>query len=634
MSFEKACPIWHREDYTENDFAEFCDTVTYSGGSAKFCVSVAGDYTLFINGKYVESNQYGDFSHYKVYDEIDITPHLKKGENTISVLAWYFGKSGMRYCTPCPMLIFEVKIDGETVLYSSEKTPSRRSKAYERGFDRKISAQFGYSFSYDATKEDGWLSGERADFGMSAKINEEYIFTKRPTKKLVLDKTVKGEIIKTDSSYIIDLGREIVGLPTFSIVGEKPTKINVAYGELLENGHVKRIIDGRYFSFDYVAKSGKNEFTSYMLRFAARYIEITSDAPINIDFAGIIPQSYPVGEKKFSLENQLDQRIYDICVNTLKLCMMEHYVDCPWREQCLYAFDSRNQMLSGYAVFENCNFDYARANLLLMSKDRREDGLLSICFPSGEDLTIPSFSLYFILAVQEYMEKSGDNTLGEEVFDKIESILSVFKNQMENGLATRFEGFGYWNFYDWSHLGYIRRGKGIKEPDFLLNVIFVIGLNAYNKICEKLGRENKYSGLSERIKERLNEDYFDRESGTYFIQEKTELPTELANALAVVSGVAEGDVADGICEKLSKDQLETCSLSMKVFKYDALIKVNKDKYKDVILDEIRNTYKVMLDAGTGTVWETIEGGAAFENAGSLCHGWSSVPVHYYHLFLE
>ena len=116
MSFEKACPIWHREDYTENDFAEFCDTVTYSGGSAKFCVSVAGDYTLFINGKYVESNQYGDFSHYKVYDEIDITPHLKKGENTISVLAWYFGKSGMRYCTPCPMLIFEVKIDGETVL--------------------------------------------------------------------------------------------------------------------------------------------------------------------------------------------------------------------------------------------------------------------------------------------------------------------------------------------------------------------------------------------------------------------------------------------------------------------------------------------------------------------------------------
>ena len=33
--------------------------------------------------------------------------------------------------------------------------------------------------------------------------------------------------------------------------------------------------------------------------------------------------------------------------------MMEHYVDTPWREQCLYAFDARNQMLCGYYAFEN-----------------------------------------------------------------------------------------------------------------------------------------------------------------------------------------------------------------------------------------------------------------------------------------
>ena len=590
-------------------------------------MSVSGDYTLFINGKYVVSNQYGDFPHYKVYDEIDITDHLKKGENRICILGWYFGKSGMRYLTPSPMLIFELEIDGETVLYSGKHTLSRKSKAYQSGFARKISAQFGYSFLYDATKEDDWAT----DFEPSREIENKYNFTKRPTKKLVLGDLVKGEITKTDSSYIIDLGREIVGLPTFSIISEKAQKINVAYGEILENGHVKRIIGERDFSFDYIAKAGKNEFTSYMLRFACRYIEITPDEPINIEFAGIIPQFYPVKEKEVQLEKELDQKIYDICINTLKLCMMEHYVDCPWREQCLYAFDSRNQMLSGYSAFEDSNLDYARANLLLMSKDKRKDGLLSICFPSGEDLTIPSFSLYFILAVQEYMEKSGDNTLGEEVFEKIETILTVFKNQMENGLACRFEGFGYWNFYDWSHLGYIRRGQGKKEPDFLLNVIFVIGLDAYGKICEILGKANSFAGLSSEIKERLNKDYFNAQTGTYFIQDKTEKPTELANALAVYAGVATGDVADGICEKLASGQLETCSLSMKVFKYDALIKTNKEKYKDNILDEIRKTYKVMLDAGSTTVWETIEGAVAFENAGSLCHGWSAVPVHYYQL---
>ena len=174
MSFEKARPIWHKNQYTENDFAEFYDTVNYNGGSATFCVSVSGDYTLFINGKYVESNQYGDFPHYKVYDEIEITDYLKKGENTVCILGWYFGKSGMRYNTPTPSLIYELKIDGETVLCSSENTLSRKSKAYKSGFERKISVQFGYSFSYDATKEDNWLLAGGENFGPSSEIQSEY----------------------------------------------------------------------------------------------------------------------------------------------------------------------------------------------------------------------------------------------------------------------------------------------------------------------------------------------------------------------------------------------------------------------------------------------------------------------------
>ena len=631
MVFEKAQWIWHKDEYGDNDYAEFCETVTYNGGTCILRVSVCGDYTLFINGEFAESNQYADFPHYKVYDEIDITKSLKKGENTVCILAWYFGKSGMRYMTPVAGIIYEVIEDGKIITASSKSSLSRKSKAYRCGYEKRISYQFGYSFLYDAGKEDDWLLGAGADFCQSLELSAKGEFYKRPTEKLSLGDLVQGEITRKDGAYIIDLGREIVGLPAFSVVSGKAQNINVAYGELLENGHVKRIIDGRDFSFDYVAKAGENEFASYMLRFAGRYIEITAEEPVEIKWAGIIPQFYKVEERGIELSSELDKKIHEICINTLKLCMMEHYVDCPWREQCLYAFDSRNQMLSGYSAFLGGNFDYARANLYLMSKDRREDGLLSICFPSADDLTIPSFSLYFILSVLEYMEKSGDSSLGEEVFEKLESILSVFKNRMENGLVNRFEGFGYWNFYDWSNLGYIRRGQGKNEPDFLLNAIFVIGLESYGRICEILGKTNAFSGLSAEIGERLNGKYYNTKTGNYFIQEETEPPTELANALAVVSGIATGAVAEKICEKLSTGELETCSLSMKVFKYDAMIKVNREKYKDCILDEIRKTYKKMLDFGSTTVWETVEGATAFENAGSLCHGWSAVPVHYYHL---
>ena len=69
---------------------------------------------------------------------------------------------------------------------------------------------------------------------------------------------------------------------------------------------------------------------------------------------------------------------------------------------------------------------------------------------------------------------------------------------------------------------------------------------------------------------------------------------------------------------------------MKAFKYDALLKTDESKYKNIVLNEIRKDYKAMLDAGATSAWETADGASAFGNAGSLCHGWSAIPVYYYH----
>ena len=40
------------------------------------------------------------------------------------------------------------------------------------------------------------------------------------------------------------------------------------------------------------------------------------------------------------------------------------------------------------------------------------------------------------------------------------------------------------------------------------------------------------------------------------------------------------------------------------------------------------TYAVMLDGDSPTVWEVIDGADGFGGAGSLCHGWSAIPVLY------
>ena len=54
--------------------------------------------------------------------------------------------------------------------------------------------------------------------------------------------------------------------------------------------------------------------------------------------------------------------------------------------------------------------------------------------------------------------------------------------------------------------------------------------------------------------------------------------------------------------------------------------------KDYILNDIEKTYSFMLNDGATTFYETIKGDKDFSNAGSLCHGWSAIPILYYKKF--
>ena len=97
-------------------------------------------------------------------------------------------------------------------------------------------------------------------------------------------------------------------------------------------------------------------------------------------------------------------------------------------------------MLCGYYAFESGNTEYARSNLILLSKDKRSDGLLSICSPCGIDLTIPSFSLYYFIAVGEYLKYTKDTTLIDEIYIKLISLAKTFVGNMHNGLVYKFIG--------------------------------------------------------------------------------------------------------------------------------------------------------------------------------------------------
>lgn len=625
--------IW-LNDEKKDQYGEFYSEFDVSIKRTICRLSCDGDYTLFINGQYVASNQYGDFEHYKVYDEIDITQYLQERSNCIAILVWHFGENSQRYINKQAGVIFEIEQDGEILLASNEKILCRESRAYFNGYGKKITDQLGLSFLYDATKEDDWRIGRLQDFHNSILVNKNCNFNKRPTMKLQLKPKKDITILKNEGNYyLIDLGEETVGLPVLEFNSTSEQKILVAWGEDLQNGHVRRLIWNRDFSFEYIAKIGANHYTNYMLRLGCRYLEIYAETPIELHYAGLLPQIYPVQEKEFYISNALDASIYNMCVRTLKLSMMEHYVDTPWREQCLYVFDSRNQMLCGYSAFENGNAEYARANLSLMSKDIRSDGLLSICYPCGMDLTIPSFSLYYFMAVKEYIEHTGDVSLGEEVYQKLLSIIQSFFKNMKDGLVCTFAGTNHWNFYDWSpYLAGELSDVAPNEPDLIINCLFVLALENLFVITQQIGKRFEFECQLKEIKVNIKNNFYNKEKGAYALTRGGEQFTVLGNAIAIIAGI--DNTINDLCEKIIQGRFIDCSLSMKCFKYDALLFTKEEKYFQFVIEEIRSDYAKMLKAGATSVWETIEGASAFDNAGSLCHGWSSIPIYYYHNFFQ
>ena len=624
--FNEAKWIWINENAEYNEYGEFVFRVA-KGKSASVCkVSCDGDYTLFINGTYVASNQYGDYEHYKIFDEIDVTPFLTKEQNEIKFIVWHFGQGTMRYMQARAGLIFEILQGDNVVAKSGKHILCKKNPMYKSGYGKTISPQLGFSFLYDATKE-----GVDGGFSSAIEVDKKCTFYPRPNKKLVIEKRCPSTVLRDEGNYyLIDLGKEMVGLPVLDFYSSVEQKIRVDFGEDLQDGHVRRIIENRDFSFDYVAKKGDNNYVNYMLRLGCRYLEVYAEKPIHVRYIGLLPQIYPIQTKIFNIENPLDRKIFNLCVNTLELCMMEHYVDCPWREQCFYAFDSRNQMLCGYYVFENGNAEYVRSNLKLMSMDRREDGMFSICAPCGWDLTIPSFSLYYYLAVKEYLEYTEDLSLGYEVYDKLLSVLQVFINNRKNGLVYKFEGVNNWNFYDWTqHMEGALHGEEESIPDFMINALFVFALENLKKIDAFLGKTFLYDEILEETKSSIKKVFFNKDKGLFSMTENGNEYTVLANSLAVILGLVEKAESEKICEDLIVGNLVECSLSMKTFKYDALLQTNEEKWLPYVMNEIRKDYTKMLDAGATATWETIDGANAFGNAGSLCHGWTAIPIYYY-----
>ncbi len=475
---------------------------------AEIRVGCDSNYALWVNDEFVDCGQYHNFPDYRVCDVLELR-NLKPGKNVLAVLVYYQGEGSFQYIKGDPGLIYHLKA-GKTSISSGGDALYRIDPNYKSGPIDKVTVQLGYTFEYNAGGADGWRRLDYGPGSDWSHLLEEDIRPAenwpsggtRPVKKLVFREKLKPhvaaqgvfvrqssekasvaellqsdflshrhfsqvidslkgslaclkqEIIQdTDGIYLVlDLGREEVGLLALDLEAAAGTIIDIGWGEHLDDLRVRAHVGGRNFACRYICEEGRQSFTHYFTRFACRYLQLHFSClhrDTIIHYAGLQPVEYPVKRKGgFICLDNLHNKIYDTCVRTLHLCMHEHYEDCPWREQALYAMDMRNQALAGYYCFRE--YDFPAASLDLLARSIKDDGFLELCAPAEIPITIPVFSFAWVLAVADHYMHSGNLNALRQWYPTVKTLIGKCSQSLVDGLLPSPCGTRFWHFYDWA----------------------------------------------------------------------------------------------------------------------------------------------------------------------------------------
>ncbi|MDD5727664.1 MAG: family 78 glycoside hydrolase catalytic domain [Victivallales bacterium] len=641
------------------------------------CIAVAADTAceIYLNGKRIPLSLFSDFPDRKTYSVCAVAEYLHSGSNHVEILVHFSGEDFSTSIAGKPGLKILIEAGGTTLVKSDSSWECASDPAYFSGLCVKRSLQVGYTFGYDARNEDAFTWAKVVELPADNKFYPE-LPAKRPLPLLNEKAPVAGKIIqcgylqrKQESEsfaiscmkdwlrsvlplrffpvsgetilpdlpadangwyLIFDLGKERTGYLSLKLNACAGTVIDIAHGEHLQDGRVRAAVGDRNFADRYICRKGMNDFTYTLLRIGARYLElhITGTVkPVKIDFTGIIPVEFPLPETEtFSAPDGELMRLHATALHTMKLCMHEHYEDCPWREQALYAYDSRNQALFGYYAWGN--YDFARTSLELLGQSLRSDGLLELCAPATVPITIPIFSFTWITALREYVLYSGniDFFIREEAI--VNAVLgAALKIPGGNGLFNPPEGNHIWNFYEWTEM---LDGRNCDDfPQALYNLYLVEALNSAAELSgyAEPVQASEWGKISEELGITV-EKYFRHEKKVSYTQlSPHEFPEQklcehvqaLMLCLKLVPDFRKNDIIDSLYGELPIQ----ATFSAYPYLIKALMEGNAESRR-LAEQHWRDDFIPMLYSGYTTLWESSIPSAT--GGWSMCHAWSAVSV--------
>ncbi|MBR4889567.1 MAG: family 78 glycoside hydrolase catalytic domain, partial [Clostridia bacterium] len=580
----------------------------------------ADDYfKLWLNGEFVGQGPAAGYHFAYYYNEFDLSPFAKAGENEIFLDVYYQGvinrvwNSGdLRQGLVADLFCGEEYLCSadESWLYTHDtRYTSRETFGYE--------TQFVEDFD-ERMQLPAWQP-------LQVKENTDYTFEKCTTPVEVT--TVYPPVCRTEENVTFcDFVQEVMG--TFALKAEGPAgaRVIIRCGEeLLPDGHVR--YDMRcncHYEDVWTLAGGESCLQQYDYK-AFRYAEIIcEDGAELLDVAARV-RHYPFPDEACTLvsDNENLNAVFELCKNTMKFCTQEGFMDCPSREKGQYAGDltitgGTHMLLTGKGDLFLKAIENQIQSLQIVP------GMLAVT-PGSFMQEIADYSLQFPLLVERYYNYTGDEEFLRRGIAACDAVIEHFNtfarpDGLLDGVTDK------WNLVDWPYN--LRDGYDfeITKPvgpgcHNVLNAFWVGCVAVTEDLKRRAGME--FTSRAESLKAAFNAAFL-KENGIYTDTEASTHSAVHSNILPAFAGIVPEENKAAVAAFLKEKGIRG-GVYMAFFHLKALARLGEyEEIFNLITEERENSWMNMIKEGATTLYEAW--GRDKKDNCSLCHPWAAAPV--------
>lgn len=530
--------------------------------SVKIRVTADARYSLWINDQWVHHGPARGYQTHWPWDEIEISGYLRTGKNVLAALLYQYGSSNYSYIFQGSSGFLLSGMCGDVNLGTGDDWRLRDAPGYFPAAG-KAAGQYAYQEFFDCRSgDDQWRS---VDYQLSAEwrqprsadcravgappwtdfeprqiplLNSEI---RVPETVRRLGKIISGsnwrdilplkEYLTTDSFdwsendgsiTIFDFQSEAVGHLIIDLDSDTDGGVVDFFTfEAWSEGHPELAVNGvPLYGGRLILRSGGNHH-EVTLPWGMRSVMLVNRSAGRLDANIRIRETvYPLeisGTLHFKSDSaddsagKLINAVWHQAIETQTHCMLDAYVDGPWRECAQWWGDALIQARNSFAL--SCDDRLLVRGQRQVAEQPGPNGLTYGVVPSmAPHCVLPDYSAIWLSTLKVHYQQTGSLELYKSLTSAADGIIGYFEQQITDGLV-KYDS-RYWLFVDWcDNLDKV-------EP---YNLFVICGLDDVAALAELAG-DCERALRCRRIADRI--------AGSLKLSE----PSPHAAALAILSG--------------------------------------------------------------------------------------------------